>query len=517
MTSKRSAIALVIFATFIGLAVRLGPSLTAAFPLNDGGLFYAMMRDLRANGYALPAFAHYNGVDIPFVYPPLGFYASSLLADLFRADLLDVMRWLPPLVSALTIPAFYLLARGFSPSRTTAALAALIFALTPRAFAWQIMGGGVTRSFGFLFAILTLACAHRLFTAPTRRILVWTSICAALTVLTHPEDAAQVAFAALLLYLFFDRSRAGLVRALIVAGLTLILTAPWWGLVIARHGINPFLAASSAVRSNNVSLMIRPFMLFQFEFTEEPFLQVIAILGLIGLFLRLDKRDGFLPAWLALAFLFEPRSAPLTMTIPLSLLATTALADLILPQLTRTSDNDSLEGLLNGRNARAFFGFLFVTMVIGAYFTSNRIAQEYTLTSVDLQAMQWAQANTAEDSAFAIVTGESPLFDAVSEWFPALTGRVSAATVFGYEWIHDGRFATRMSGYNALQDCMVQKSDCIQEWSNDYGIAFTYIMIRNFRNGKFLISPLQVYLDRSGEFTLVYHTQEISIYSKNQP
>jgi hypothetical protein len=457
MTSKRSAIALVIFATFIGLAIRLGPSLPAVFPLNDGGLFYAMMRDLRANGYALPAFAHYNGVAIPFAYPPLGFYVTSLLADLFRANLLDVMRWLPPLVSALTIPAFYLLARGFSPSRTTAALATLIFALIPRAFAWQIMGGGVTRSFGFLFAILTLACAHRLFTAPTRRILAWTSICAALTVLTHPEAATQAAFAALLLFLFFDRSRVGLIRALMVAGLTFILTAPWWGLVVARHGIDPFLAASSAVRAASISWIARPFLLFQFQFTEEPFLQVIAVLGLIGAFLHLTKRDAFLPAWLGLAFLFEPRSAPQTIAIPLSLLAATALADLILPRLTRTSDNDSLEGLLNGRNARAFFGFLFVTMVMGAYFTSNRIAQEYTLKSADLQAMQWVQTNTPEDSVFVIVTGERPLFDAVSEWFPVLADRVSSATAFGYEWMatmpyKPASFKTRIASKNGARN-----------------------------------------------------------------
>jgi len=508
MTSRNSAIALVIFAAIIGLVVRLSPALSAAFPLNDGGLFYAMMRGLRANGYALPAFAHYNGAVIPFAYPPLGLYATSLLADLTRADLLDVMRWLPPLVSALTVPAFYLLARRLSPSQMTAALAALIFALTPRDFAWLIMGGGVTRSFGYLFAILTLACAHELFTAPTRRLVFRTSICAALTIVTHPEAAAQTAFAALLLFLFLDRSRAGLIRALTVAGLTLALTAPWWAWVIAKHGIDPFLAASSAVRANDASLIVRSILLFRFQFTEEPSLQIIAILGLIGLFLCLAKRDAFLPAWLALAFLFEPRSAPQIMTVPLALLAASALSEMILPALQKTGAR---------KTVGVFLGLLLLYVFTSAQISAGRIATDISLTIYDREAMQWVEMNTSEDSVFAIVTGELPLRDAVSEWFPALTGHVSAATVFGYEWIHDGRFATRMSGYNALQACLVQNSDCIQEWSNDYGIAFTHIMIRNFRNGKFLISPLQVYLDRSGEFTLVYHTQEISIYSKNKP
>ncbi|MEW5940621.1 MAG: glycosyltransferase family 39 protein, partial [Chloroflexota bacterium] len=312
---SKSHLALVVFAALVGLAVRLGPALAADFPLNDGGLFFAMIRALQANGYALPAFASYNGAQIPFAYPPLGFYLTGLLSDLARAGLLDVMRLLPAIVSALTIPAFYRLARGFA-SPTAAALATLLFALTPRAFAWHIMGGGVTRALGFLFALLTLEAAHRLFTAPSRRLLFWTSICAALTIVTHPEAATQTAFAALLLYLFFDRSRAGLLRALAVALLALALTSPWWVTVLSRHGLDPFLAASSAVRADSVPLIARLFLLFQFQFTEEPFLPLVAILGVVGLFLHLAKRERFLPSWLALTFLFEPRSAPLYMTLP---------------------------------------------------------------------------------------------------------------------------------------------------------------------------------------------------------
>lgn len=517
MTTKRSTLAIVVFATIIGLAVRIGPSLRTDFPLNDGGLFYAMIRDLRANGYILPAFAHYNGVSIPFAYPPLGFYTTSLLADLIRVDLLDMMHWLPSLVSALTIPAFYTLARRLSPSQTTTLLATIIFALAPRSFAWLIMGGGVTRSFGFLFSILTLTCTHRLFTAPAPRLIFWTSFFAALTVLTHPEATAQTALAALLFFLFLDRSRAGIIRALIVAGLTIVLTIPWWGWVVSTHGIDPFLAASSAVRASSISLLARPFLLFQFQFTEEPFLQVIAVLGVIGLFLRLAKRDFLLSAWLGLAYLFEPRSASLTMTIPLSLLAATALTDSILPRLVTISENDSLEKLLNHKNVRLFLGFLLVTMMLGAYFTSNKIMRELSLTPPDIEAIEWAQANTPPESVFVILTGKLPLFDAVSEWFPTLTNRVSAATIFGYEWISGTTFSTRLEAYHSLQGCLYENPDCLQKWSDDNQMPFTYVMIRNLQSGKYRASPLQVYLDNSENFILVYHASEISIYSRKQP
>lgn len=503
MTANRTAPALVMFATLAGLAIRLAPALAADFPLNDGGLFYAMTSGLRAENYALPVFVQYNGAAIPFAYPPLGFYFTGLITDLLRADLLDVMRWLPPLVSALSIPAFYLLARRLSPSKTTAALAAVIFALTPRAFAWLIMGGGVTRAPGFLFAILTLACAHRLFTAPSHRLILWTSIWAALTVLTHPEAAAQTAFAALLLFLFFGRNRAGVIHALLVAGLTIVLTAPWWGVMLARHGFAPFLAASAAVRADGVSWLARLLLLFRFEVTSEPFLPLIAVLGLVGVFIQLARRERFLPAWLGLAFLFEPRSAPQTMTIPLAILTACALMEIVVPALLRASTKTI---------ASVALGLLATYLFLSAQATTNHIANNISLTLYDREAMQWAKTNTPEDSVFLILTGQLPLRDAVSEWFPALTDRISAMTVFGHEWTAEPPFSSRLHAYDTLQACIFQDSQCLQIWSQTNRISFSHILISSSETGK--KTPLQVYLDSGNNFTLIYSNETVSIYQK---
>src|SRR5439155_11333388 len=96
----------------LGLFVRL--VLVAAgkgFPLNDGGMFYAMVQDLQRAGYHLPAFTSYNGGNIPYAYPPLGFYLAGALNDVAHISLIDILRFLPAIASTLTIPAFYLLAR----------------------------------------------------------------------------------------------------------------------------------------------------------------------------------------------------------------------------------------------------------------------------------------------------------------------------------------------------------------------------------------------------------------------
>lgn len=226
LNSRALPIALVGFATLLGGFVRFAAPLDSDFPLNDGRLFYAMIQSLQASGYSLPAHFEFNGALFPFAYPPLGFYVAGFASDLLRQPLLNVVRWFPALVSAATVPAFYFLACGFLPSKTTSACATLAFAILPRGFDWLIMGGGITRAFGLLFGILTLACAQRLFTAPQPRLIFWTSGWAALAALSHPESALQAAFA-LLLLLFFNRSRANLAYALLAAALALLLTSPW--------------------------------------------------------------------------------------------------------------------------------------------------------------------------------------------------------------------------------------------------------------------------------------------------
>src|SRR5437899_10733489 len=109
---------------------------------------YAMKRELQASHYAVQQLTSYNGADLPFAYPPLGFYASGWLADASGMSLLTVFRVLPLLISTLAIGAFFLVARGIFDDRRTVTAAVFAFALIPRSFNWMIVGCGVTRSFG---------------------------------------------------------------------------------------------------------------------------------------------------------------------------------------------------------------------------------------------------------------------------------------------------------------------------------------------------------------------------------
>ena len=73
-----------------GTAIRAYYVLRESFPVNDGGMFYAMARDIQSAGYLLPRYTDYNGGEIPFVYPPLTLYAAALGDALTPASLLDM-------------------------------------------------------------------------------------------------------------------------------------------------------------------------------------------------------------------------------------------------------------------------------------------------------------------------------------------------------------------------------------------------------------------------------------------
>ena len=67
-------------------------------------------------------------------------------------------------------------ARRLLPERSTALIATLLFALTPRAFNWEIVGGGLTRSPGLLFAMLALWQGYQMYRTPARRYVVSTAL-----------------------------------------------------------------------------------------------------------------------------------------------------------------------------------------------------------------------------------------------------------------------------------------------------------------------------------------------------
>ena len=509
------------WAILFGVLIRLYAAWKAGFPMVDGGMFLTMTRDLQVSRYVLPAFTSFNHIQIPYAYPPLGFYLLAGINDIFNISLLSLIRWLPAILSSLTIPAFALLAHRLLGTGSRAALATLIYALTPQAFEWQLMGGGITRALGALFAILVIYFAIRMFQEKNIKMLASTILMGALTIYSHPEWALQAATAGLLVWWFFGRNKAGTFRALAAAVGILILTAPWWAVVAARHGLGTFLLASQTPQGR----LFFWWPLVSMNFSGSTNILVVG-LGLIAVFICFKNKKYFLPVWMVACFLVDMRSASHVIPIQLALLATITLREVVFPCFfvvpPATSGGESyaeLETLFH-RLGQAFLGYLFIAMLINSFTSVSNLTDLNILQVQERQAMDWVRENTPPDSRFvALGWKDSPWVSPLAEWFPALSERYSLTTVQGREWLPgDQNVNPWINNFEDIQSCQYQTISCLEDWSVSHDQPFDYIFISLHypldAPGVVRLTSLYISLSPSQNYELVYDDLTVKIYRR---
>ena len=510
------------FAILLGGYARLWQVLPSTFPLNDGGMFYQMTKEIIQNHYKLPFFTHYNGLEIPFVYPPLPFFLIGFFSHIFRIDLLDAFRIFPAIISTFSIPAMFFLTKEITGNKTITALSTIVFSLMPASFNWLIMGGGISRSLGFVFSLLTIQQTWKLYKKKRYKYVINVAILSSLTVLSHPEAIIHTIAGVVVLFLFWGRSRKGILFSGLVLSLVILFTSPWWLINLERHGLAPFLAAGRTGWHQLDAI----FKLWVFNFSDEINLRITGVLALIGLFLLLAKREYFLPLWLIVTYFLEPRSAPLYITPILAMLAAYTINELFLifNNLENPTKNKSYtswaENLFQGKTVKVVFTLFLSYWVFSAYAIPVYILRNTTLGRNDLTTFRWIEENIPAGSRFAVLTRFKPLTDPVSEWFPALTGMVSVNTPQGLEWIGNVDFNHFLLSSMELQNCFEQQRECLETWQRKNNVEFEYIYVRKTskkRSGEeyAIQSPLEMSLIASNSYHLIYDNTFVSILQRN--
>ena len=504
---------ILLLAVLLGAFMRFNPTLLAGFPVNDGGMFAAMVEDLKASRYLLPAFTTYNALDIPFAYPPVGFYLGALTSDLFNIPAVEALRWVPAFFASLSVPAFSLLAVRLLKNRYDAAVSTLFFALMPRTFFWFVMGGSLTRSPGQFFMLLALATVVRLYKENRRADILWAGLFSGLAVLSHPEAAVHTAVSAVFLWLMLSRKRLAFIQSIGVAAVVLAVTAPWWAAVIHYHGMTPLLNAWATGQKS-----LAGFHLIFFAFTEEPYATVIAVLGLIGIAHRLLRRDYLLPLWMALPFFVEGRSAPGLAAIPLAMLAAVGLVNVVVAA-TRQPAGSEAEPVSPGE--RNIFIYLVLYLIFSTYQFGYQLSGA-KLYQADREAMGWVRENTSDDSRFLVLTGTTSVAcDAVLEWFPALTGRQSILTVQGREWTEGRNFNSYILSTYPVQECLsLGDASCLDSVVSRTEYDYIYLSkTLRVNNCQPLDMPrtFPLFVDRmrtNPGFQIVYESGEVVVWGR---
>jgi len=527
-------------AVVLAISVRTFLVLSRGFPLNDGALFFLMSQELGDHGFRLPVSTAYNAANIPFAYSPLGFYLTAFLHTVGGFDLFGLLRVLPLVFSCLCVLAFYLLARDLIPTRATIIAALATFAVLPRSFLWLIMGGGLTRSLGFLFAILTLWQLHRTFTRQAWRHGALATLFASLTVLSHLGTSPFVAFSAVLMVLCFGRIWPNVRASLVIATGTVVLTSPWWATVAAVHGFGPFFAAGAT--GGTVFGTHRGEALTKLAFfglgTAEPLFPLIGALAILGAFATLTRRGAFLPLWWLTIILLDTRAGATYASIPVALLAGLAITEVIVPIVARpplwsgpvagVTRASGWETVLAAPRRRQWAVAVVLFVLLGYGVASSLVRRPSlgaegryltSLTNADRSALAWVAGQTPPESRFLIMVGGAAggwWADRVGEWFPVLTRRVSVATVQGTEWLPSGTFETRERQYDRLQGCAVWGATCLEQWARETALPYSHVYIPKTLAFP-CCGPLDSALRHDPSYRLVFDGPGASIYEVREP
>ena len=452
----------------LGLIIRIPYFYIYDFALNDGALFVEMAEAIRANGYILPEIVVYNGTEIPFAYPPLSFYLVAFLIDLFKFNILDIVRYMPLVFNILSICAFVLLASRLIKDKVIFLYTCLFFPLIPRSYEWLIMGGGVTRSVGFFFALIAAYQATRIGVKHDVRAFVYCSLFLSMAALSHMEWGITGVVTVSLIILSKQFSRRRFVLVIALGAVVLIMTSPWWITLLIRYGLDPFLAASktSEWEPSKFQNILSILNIFNDELGGIP----LSVLAIIGWLLSVVRKDWFLPVWLVAIFLTTPRHGPTAAAMPLAILASVGLAQFIMPLLiqaavsTKNTFNIVQVFLSKLNRNNTFYQRLLPNYVIGSCIIAvmyillmtkihySKYTPLVALTETERSAMVWLKNNTPSESEFVVLSGSfSWQDDRVAEWFPVLADRKSLTTAQGLEWIRGNVFRSKVERIEELK------------------------------------------------------------------
>jgi hypothetical protein len=450
-----------------GLAavVRLVAVLPGPLTPGDGGLIVVFVDDLRRSGLVMPEVTTYNDFGIPFVYPPLGLYATALLAELLGLSSLDGVRVVAGLLSLATVGTFALLALRLLPP-VAAAGAVFMYALMPHAYDPIVAGGGVTRGAGVLMAMLAMWLAARPGT-PALRHTVGVGVLIGLAALAHPQTALYSAVAStVLIYRPGEANRltATARRVLIMGVASFLVVLPWLLLMASTHGLGVVLAPG--YRWDPALGIIR---LLGLTFTGAGFTDVFLVVGVLGLAVEVMRRRWRLP--LLLAGLIFAGEADFIAAVPWSLLGGAAFAFVL----------EGIGPLVSRRDRYVRLGVALVAVFAAFVASIGSVVDDTSrLQRVDdaqAAAMVWVRDEVEPGTRFIVASVVGWGADEISEWFPAVAERQSVATVQGSEWLGRDGFRAQRQRHREVIRCTPNIDRCMVEWAESQGLADAWIFV----------------------------------------
>lgn len=470
------------------LVALLAASLRHAQPLGFAG-FYSLVADrIAAGNGALPVTIPYyggTGSGVPFAYPPLGLYLMALVKVLTGAGDMTYLKVAPPIFTALATLPLYRFFRQWSGSSVVALIGCAFVLAMPVLLVYQAMADGSVRGLAFLFTAAGLASALRLIDEGDRKSGVLASLLLGCTVLTHLANAMFFLIVLMLYPLERSEVRRRYRRAGAVAAGGLALALPWTAVVVARHGVSPFLYASHSHTATGIAdlllSVLPPSVLWYPEYA----------IALAGALLCLRQGRVALPGVLVLSILMPDGVRFVAVTVGF-------LAALTLGELMTRADSRTARLLTRASAALLVLWTLFL-------FTFWSLWVQPVLTGGDVAAAGWTARHTPRDARVLVLAENRQ----EAEWFPYLSRRNGVIAEWGSEWT---------AGYAAQHNLFTRQARCVdrQSWP-----CLTHVLSQGLLRPDYIVllhapryPTLASTLSRTGQWSAVWSARGTSVWRR---
>jgi hypothetical protein len=234
-----------------------------------------------------------------------------------------------------------------------------------------------------------------------------------------------------------------------------VLVLPWLLAMLATHGADALLAAGH--RLEPTTGLIR---MLNLRFSGAPFMDLFAVLGVLGLVVSLARRQGRIPLLLLATYLSGAGGGEFLAAVPWALLGGVGGAAVIALVADATRDAPRPVRRLVRLGLAGVLLFVALIGSIGSYADSSSKLQ--ALNADHIAAMRWVAANTDPGDAFVIPTEDVWGDDEQSEWFPAIAGRYSLGTVQGSEWLGADGYRGQLANHIEIRDCAAAAASCYE-------------------------------------------------------
>ncbi len=285
-------------------------------------------------------------------------------------------------------------------------------------------------------------------------------------------------------------------------------------MVISRHGFETLLSALqtggqtiwSVIRLINIDII-----------TEEPYLDLLGVFGVLGMAVLITKKQYFIPGMLVVIYLFQPRSAATIANIPLAVTAGIFMSEVLLPAIQKL-DKTNME-----RGVRIFLAVLVPYLLINSTYQGSMLSENH-VSEGEQTAMQWVKDHTPNNSQFLILTNEpEAMCDSSAEWFPALAERTNLSTLQGREWLPEHKFGEFLKHKTSIQGCIDEGLECLKRESAYFGADYDYIYIsiktptnncKPADTSNRTTRGLVLALEDSAAYSIAYQSEDVFIFEK---